>query len=136
MFRPSHVHWFSDSVDLVMFFGWGYKLWSSSRWSIGGTCGTCSILVVRCNTIETAAVLSAVVPPIEMQSRFRYDITPLSYAEQNASSNPGRNPSYYLKVRPGEYHDIIATFLVDHEMPFRNTLASFQSCVISHHWTW
>jgi len=73
-----------------------------------GTCGTCGILVVHSNTIESAALLSTVVTPIEsiyinkMQSRFRYDITPLSYAEQNASSNPDRKPSYYLKVHPGE----------------------------------
>lgn len=104
-----------------------------------GTCGTCGILVVHCSTVETAALLSAVVPPVEiiyvnkMQSRFRYDITPLSYAEQNASSNPDRNPSYYFKDHPGEYHDIIAAFLVDHEMPFRITLKSFQSCATSHH---
>ena len=65
-----------------------------------GTCGTCSILVAHRNTIATAGLLSAVVPPIEIvyvnkiQNRLKYDITPLSYAEQNASSNPDRNPSY------------------------------------------
>jgi hypothetical protein len=41
-----------------------------------------------------------------------------------------------LNIRPGEYHDIIAAFLADHEMPFRITLASFQSWVSSHHWIW